>query len=210
MTSWVLLGAGSSFSPKKAITPLAPIYVAVALHKRCCPRAAPRRLVALPRAGAAPASGLSYQRPPLQAAVLAAGLPLAALQRATATFGYRRQPCPPATAPAGGCPCKGVLAVAARPLVGGLGHSRLPLAANLAVGGRPCLGLAMTGRPSFSLFLLRMHTDGEDEGGQVSFSVAVSTRWIFVAKLLQSDLATLAQKERGEYEAVAKAAAHQL
>ncbi|RWV92111.1 hypothetical protein GW17_00045553 [Ensete ventricosum] len=36
--------------------------------------------------------------------------------------------------------------------------------------------------------------DGEDEGGQVS-SLAVSTRWISIAKLLQSDLATLAQRE---------------
>ncbi|RRT35529.1 hypothetical protein B296_00055829, partial [Ensete ventricosum] len=40
--------------------------------------------------------------------------------------------------------------------------------------------------------------DGEDEGGQASSSVAVSTRWISTAKLLQSDLATLAQREGGE------------
>ncbi|RRT61463.1 hypothetical protein B296_00013096 [Ensete ventricosum] len=39
--------------------------------------------------------------------------------------------------------------------------------------------------------------DEEDEGGQAS-SLAVSTRWISVAKLLQSDLATLAQREGGE------------
>ncbi|RRT66432.1 hypothetical protein B296_00026282 [Ensete ventricosum] len=37
--------------------------------------------------------------------------------------------------------------------------------------------------------------DGEDEGGQASSSLAVSTRWISAAKLLQSDLATLAQRE---------------
>ncbi|RRT64139.1 hypothetical protein B296_00013544 [Ensete ventricosum] len=41
-------------------------------------------------------------------------------------------------------------------------------------------------------------SDGEDEGGQTSFSLAVSTRWISAAKLLQSDLATLAQREGGE------------
>ncbi|RWV91816.1 hypothetical protein GW17_00045862 [Ensete ventricosum] len=40
--------------------------------------------------------------------------------------------------------------------------------------------------------------DGEDKGGQASSSLAVSTRWIFAAKLLQSDLATLAQREGGE------------
>ncbi|RRT33248.1 hypothetical protein B296_00054996 [Ensete ventricosum] len=32
--------------------------------------------------------------------------------------------------------------------------------------------------------------DGEDEGGQTSSSLAVSTRWISAAKLLQSDLVT--------------------
>ncbi|RWW40548.1 hypothetical protein BHE74_00054029 [Ensete ventricosum] len=40
--------------------------------------------------------------------------------------------------------------------------------------------------------------DGEDEGGQASSSLAVSTRWISAAKLLQSDLTTLAQGEGGE------------
>ncbi|RWW22674.1 hypothetical protein GW17_00013112 [Ensete ventricosum] len=34
--------------------------------------------------------------------------------------------------------------------------------------------------------------DEEDEGGQASSSLAVSTRWISTAKLLQSDLTTLA------------------
>ncbi|RWW08091.1 hypothetical protein BHE74_00047769 [Ensete ventricosum] len=38
----------------------------------------------------------------------------------------------------------------------------------------------------------------EDEGGQASSSLAVSTRWISTAKLLQSDLVTLAQREGGE------------
>ncbi|RWW55625.1 hypothetical protein BHE74_00037730, partial [Ensete ventricosum] len=40
--------------------------------------------------------------------------------------------------------------------------------------------------------------DGEDEGGQASSSLAVSTRWISTAKLLQYDLATLTQREGGE------------
>ncbi|RWV87785.1 hypothetical protein GW17_00050187 [Ensete ventricosum] len=52
--------------------------------------------------------------------------------------------------------------------------------------------------------------DGEDERGQTSSSLAVSIRWISIAKLLQSDLATLAWREGGEYEVVAKAAAYQL
>ncbi|RZR74625.1 hypothetical protein BHM03_00039599 [Ensete ventricosum] len=41
-------------------------------------------------------------------------------------------------------------------------------------------------------------SDREDEGGQASNSLAISTRWISAVELLQSDLATLAQKERGE------------
>ncbi|RZR87864.1 hypothetical protein BHM03_00015321 [Ensete ventricosum] len=39
--------------------------------------------------------------------------------------------------------------------------------------------------------------DGEDKGGQASSSLAVSTRWISAAKLLQSDFATL---DRGREE----------
>ncbi|RWW50627.1 hypothetical protein BHE74_00043097 [Ensete ventricosum] len=42
------------------------------------------------------------------------------------------------------------------------------------------------------------YPDGEDEGGQASSSLAVSTRWISTAELLQSCLATLAQREGGE------------
>ncbi|RRT33237.1 hypothetical protein B296_00050190 [Ensete ventricosum] len=41
-------------------------------------------------------------------------------------------------------------------------------------------------------------SNGEDEGGQASSSIVVSTRWISTAKLLQSDLATLVQREGGE------------
>ncbi|RWW02440.1 hypothetical protein GW17_00034469 [Ensete ventricosum] len=156
------------------------------------------------------------------------------------------QPCPRAVAPAGdctlmdGCPCKGVLAMAGRPLTGGLVHRRLPLAAGLAVGGRPVgkptAGASHTQRKSKTktdfarrsnrrakdwgheknvkidktatcerLILPREivypcipDPDGEDEGGQASSSLAVSTRWISAAKLLLSDLATLAQREGGE------------
>ncbi|RZS28072.1 hypothetical protein BHM03_00061628 [Ensete ventricosum] len=43
-----------------------------------------------------------------------------------------------------------------------------------------------------------LYPDGEDEGDQASSSLAVSTRWISAVKLLQSDLATLAQREGGE------------
>ncbi|RZS05163.1 hypothetical protein BHM03_00035646 [Ensete ventricosum] len=53
------------------------------------------------------------------------------------------------------------------------------------------------------------YPNGEDEGGQASSSLAVSTRWISVVKLLQSDIATLAQREGGYHEVVAKAAAYQ-
>ncbi|RRT36859.1 hypothetical protein B296_00042509 [Ensete ventricosum] len=42
------------------------------------------------------------------------------------------------------------------------------------------------------------NSDGEDEGGQASSSLAISTRWISIAKLLQSDLTTLAEREGGE------------
>ncbi|RRT45837.1 hypothetical protein B296_00021021, partial [Ensete ventricosum] len=41
-------------------------------------------------------------------------------------------------------------------------------------------------------------SNGENDGGQASSSLAVSTRWISIAKLLQSDLATLAQRKGGE------------
>ncbi|RRT53839.1 hypothetical protein B296_00023738 [Ensete ventricosum] len=57
--------------------------------------------------------------------------------------------------PAGGCPYKGVLAVVGRPLAGGLGRSQLPLAA----------GLAVVGRPSSSMFLLRTQGGRRIGGG---------------------------------------------
>ncbi|RWW68852.1 hypothetical protein BHE74_00023589, partial [Ensete ventricosum] len=59
-----------------------------------------------------------------------------------------------------------------------------------AAGNRPC-GLEI-------IYPCIPDSDGEDEGGQASSSLAVSTQWISVAKLLQSDLATLAQREGGE------------
>ncbi|RZR75281.1 hypothetical protein BHM03_00053626 [Ensete ventricosum] len=51
--------------------------------------------------------------------------------------------------------------------------------------------------------------DGEDEGGQASSSLAISTRWISAVKLLKSDLTTLVQREGGEYEVVAKVVVYQ-
>ncbi|RWW82830.1 hypothetical protein BHE74_00008678 [Ensete ventricosum] len=74
----------------------------------------------------------------------------------------------------------------------------------------PAWGLAVAGRLSSMLPSLRNTTrteivypcipdpDGEDEGGQASSSLAVSTLWISTTKLLQSDLATLAKREGGE------------
>ncbi|RWW07506.1 hypothetical protein GW17_00029112 [Ensete ventricosum] len=67
-------------------------------------------------------------------------------------------------------------------------------AAGLAVGGRPLQ--AQRGQEIVYSYI--PDPDGEDDGGQASSSLAVSTRWISAAKLLQSDLATLAQRERGE------------
>ncbi|RRT70975.1 hypothetical protein B296_00024020 [Ensete ventricosum] len=71
------------------------------------------------------------------------------------------KPCPRATTPVGdcplmaGCPYKGVLVVVSRPLTGGLVHSRHPLAAGLAVGGRP-VGKPTAGRSYIPVFQIRM------------------------------------------------------
>ncbi|RZS27820.1 hypothetical protein BHM03_00061345, partial [Ensete ventricosum] len=70
------------------------------------------------------------ERPPLQAAALAAELPLVASQRATS----------PCSLAAGRPPLQGALAVAGRHLAGGLGRNWLPLTAGLAMGGWPCMG----------------------------------------------------------------------
>ncbi|RWW02441.1 hypothetical protein GW17_00034468 [Ensete ventricosum] len=102
------------------------------------------------------------------------------------------------------------------PLRAGPSRSRSPtcrgaLAAAWPWVAGPTWGLAVAGRPSSLLPSLRKRSknaeivypcisdpDGEDEGGQASYSLAVSTRWISTAKLLQFDFATLAQREGGE------------
>ncbi|RWV95664.1 hypothetical protein GW17_00041692 [Ensete ventricosum] len=136
--------------------------------RRCCPRTAPVGRAALPCTGAAPTGGRSCQWPPLQAAALAAGLPLAALQRAAATCGLatgaayarRHRPCkrqlyPRAVALVDGCPYKGVLAMVAAPLHGVLAAAGCPLQPAWSWVAGPAWGLAVTGRPSSLLFLLR-------------------------------------------------------
>ncbi|RZR73278.1 hypothetical protein BHM03_00022262, partial [Ensete ventricosum] len=67
----------------------------------------------------------------------------------------------------------------------------------LQVAGHPCKG-AGRGHAREIVYPCIPDPDGEDEGGQASSSLAVSTRWISAAKLLQSGLATLAQREGGE------------
>ncbi|RWW62985.1 hypothetical protein BHE74_00029866, partial [Ensete ventricosum] len=109
--------------------------------------------------------------------------------------------------PTGSRPLRAVAPAGGRPLQGG---PWLQPAAPTG-GDWPWLSAPLqpaTTSPS-SLYLLQTHPDGEDEGGQASSSLAVSTRWISAAKLLQSNLATLTQREGGEYEVVAKVAAYQ-
>ncbi|RZS20340.1 hypothetical protein BHM03_00052837 [Ensete ventricosum] len=106
-------------------------------------------------------------------------------------------------------PLQGALVVAGckanRPLAGGLGRSRLPLATS---HGQPLL-LAVLATNAEIVYPCIPYPNGEDEGGQASSSLAESTRWISIAKLFQSGFATLAQREGGEYEVVAKAVAYQ-
>ncbi|RWW67846.1 hypothetical protein BHE74_00024685, partial [Ensete ventricosum] len=114
--------------------------------------------------------------------------------------------------PAGGrtywrLPLQGGFGRGRPPPTGGLGHIRLPFAAGLAVGGRPYMGVGR-GWPRLLLVVLAANAeivypcipdpDREDEGGQASSSLAISTRWRFATKLLQSGLATLARREGGE------------
>ncbi|RWW61709.1 hypothetical protein BHE74_00031219 [Ensete ventricosum] len=135
-------------------------------------------------------------RSPLQAATLAGG----ASARRLPSYGRRTRSRPPlagwsraivcrplAAAPAAWlrvsrCSrspiCMGALATAAHPLAGG----QPPLQGGWPEIVYPCIP----------------DPDGEDGGGQASSSLAVSTRWISAAKLLQSGLATLAQREGGE------------
>ncbi|RWW05713.1 hypothetical protein GW17_00030996 [Ensete ventricosum] len=79
-------------------------------------------------------------------------------------------------------------------------------AAALCSRQSPCQGVATyttgaaapAGDRAGSCRLALVDPDGEDEGGQASSSLAVFTRWISIAKLLQYDLATLTQREGGE------------
>ncbi|RWV84884.1 hypothetical protein GW17_00053369 [Ensete ventricosum] len=104
-----------------------------------------------------------------------------------------QHPCRGALA-ATGRPCKGGLDVASRPLAGGLGRNRLPLAAS---HDQPLL-LSVLAANAEIVYPCILDPDGEDEGGQASSSLAVSTRWISTAKLFQSDFVTLAQREGEE------------
>ncbi|RWV84416.1 hypothetical protein GW17_00053869 [Ensete ventricosum] len=124
-------------------------------------RATSRGLAASPRTGAAPAGDHSCQRSPLQAAALAARLPLA-------------------VAPWAAGPCKGT------------GRGGRPVQRAWLQLVAPARGLAEIVYPRIP------YPDGEDEGGQASSSLAVSIRWVSTAKLLQSDLVTLTQREGGE------------
>ncbi|RZR86762.1 hypothetical protein BHM03_00014016 [Ensete ventricosum] len=118
---------------------------------------------------------------------------------------------------AGYCPCGLATARRAhrRRLVGCCPYGRPPLAGwpwrVLAMGGRPCMGAGCGWSPLLHAAFAAKHNknveivypcipdpDGEDEGGQASSSLAVSTLWISTTKLLQSDLATLAKREGGE------------
>ncbi|RWW08283.1 hypothetical protein BHE74_00011879, partial [Ensete ventricosum] len=110
-------------------------------------------------------------------------------------------------------PCMGPLAVADRPLQVARPWPTSP-AGGLAVANHLCMQTACMWLPlphRQCLLLLSIATtraeivypcisdpDIEDKGGQASSSLAVSIRWISTAKLSQSDLATLAQREEGE------------
>ncbi|RWW36071.1 hypothetical protein BHE74_00058937 [Ensete ventricosum] len=83
----------------------------------------------------------------------------------------RRRPCPrAAVAPAGGCPMR-------------------------AAAPPPCCLRYENAIRMEIVYPCIPDPNGEDKGGQASSSLAVSTRWISTAKLLQSDLTTLAQRE---------------
>ncbi|RWV77300.1 hypothetical protein GW17_00061888, partial [Ensete ventricosum] len=119
-----------------------------------------------------------------------AGWPRAIICRllAAAPYGRRAAAGHPRAAALGVWPRAG-----ATPLMAGPGRSRPPLCMwALAAAYRPLAG----GREI--VYPCILDPDREDEGGQASSSLAVSTRWISTAKLLQSDLATLAQREGGE------------
>ncbi|RRT62938.1 hypothetical protein B296_00002482 [Ensete ventricosum] len=117
---------------------------------------------------------------------------------AIASAGWPHPTVPVGAAPTGCCPCE-----RRRPPLRGAAPASgagLPYRLALAVA-RPWVadlacGLAAP-PPRWRSYIYILDPDGED-GGQASSSLALSTRWISVAKLLISDLATLAQREGGE------------
>ncbi|RWW40286.1 hypothetical protein BHE74_00054313 [Ensete ventricosum] len=169
----------------------------------CCRRQPPCQGAATPVAGAAAPAGGS----PLQ---VCHGQPLAGWPLATVPYGHAVGSHPFVLAvPAGGRPLWTIAPTSGRPLqvvdstlvggpwlqpvtpTGGVGPSQPP----------PCRGPWPQPTAPCSqeiVYPCIPDPDGGDEGGQASSSLAVSTRWISTAKLLQSGLATLAQRERGE------------
>ncbi|RWW09037.1 hypothetical protein GW17_00027494 [Ensete ventricosum] len=97
---------------------------------------------------------------------------------ATVDRAYRRLP-PLRAGRSRSPPMHRALVTASRPFAGGLGHSRPP----------PCRWPGR-GRPPLQepwpeiIYPCIPDPDGEDEGGQASSSLAVSTQWISIAKLL--------------------------
>ncbi|RWW53220.1 hypothetical protein BHE74_00040307 [Ensete ventricosum] len=180
--------------------------------KRCCPRVAPRGRAVPPCAGAAPAGAVA----------LAGGSPgrgAALCRLATGSHslwpGRRRQPIAAwpralptlaSVAPAGASHARGRSCILAVAPARGFGCCRSQPAAPCSRPGRGWPALHggwpwLAAPPPHGLYCenaAKIHPDGEDEGGQASSSLAVSTRWISTAKLLESDLATLAQREGGE------------
>ncbi|RWV80212.1 hypothetical protein GW17_00058553 [Ensete ventricosum] len=150
-------------------------------------------------------------RPPLQPApppLLAAGLDAGGNPCRLALTGW-----PMAAVPVGGHPLRAAARAGGRPLQVARPWPTAPIG-GLAVASHLCMQTACMWPPlprrqcllSLPIAATRAEIvypcipdpDGEDERGQASSFLAVSTRWISAAKLLQSDLATLAQREGGE------------
>ncbi|RWW40198.1 hypothetical protein BHE74_00054405 [Ensete ventricosum] len=197
------IGAGSSFSPKDALTPYSPSTPSLPLSRQRLPLPANNRPCGLATgkhhfAGWPLAAGDSsarrrpscwrraHSRPP------ACGL--LPLRVATPCRGLgRSRSCPRVTvAPEGGRPLR-----AATP-AGGHPCSRLPPCRWPSHARLPLLLITFAAKTQEIVYPCILDPDREDEGGQVSSFQAVSTRWISVVKLLQSDLATLAQWKGGE------------
>ncbi|RZS04241.1 hypothetical protein BHM03_00034548, partial [Ensete ventricosum] len=183
------IGVGSSFSPKDVLTLLSP----------STPPSLPLRRRRLPfPTGSRPAKG----RPPLRLAPLpqlAAGLAMGGSPlQVPRSRPPLRASCYKRLSPPTGCPQPTVLAGDAS------ARKRRPLRSPLAsLSSWPWLQPAAPLQGALVaawreiVYPCIPDPDREDEGGQAS-SLVVSTRWISVAKLLQSDLATLAQREGGE------------